>query len=80
MTARMKALNARIASLELVRVEKATPLMWAVFIGAVSVCSFYSQTEAEDLAAAISAELQKEFTQRARAVAKESRFREVKHY
>jgi hypothetical protein len=51
-----------------------------VLIGDVAVCFFYSQKEAEDLAAAIQAELQKEFEVRARCVAKESRFREVRHY
>jgi hypothetical protein len=69
-----------MAKRELVRVEKTSALMWSVFIGDVSVCSFYSQKEADDLAAAIGAELQKEFEQRARWVAKESRYREVKHY
>jgi len=64
---------------ELVRVECGDDCFY-VFIGAVFVRSFNTQKEADDLAAAISAELQKEFTQRARAVAKESRFREVKHY
>jgi hypothetical protein len=70
---------------ELVRVEHAhnmpkSPDKFCVFIGAVLVRSCESQKQADDLAAAIGVELQKEFEVRARWVAKESRYREVRHY
>jgi hypothetical protein len=70
-------------SRELVRVDRDSdncPVLW---LGETLVRRWPRGTiieRAEFLAAAIRKELEKEFQQRAGAVAKESRYREVRHY
>ena len=73
-----------MASRELVRVwlgpDSVTLWVGDVCVRSWPACTPKIVSEANKLAEEIRAELQKEFAQRARAVANEGKFREVKHY